>query len=149
MYEAGLLHDILKEESDENFFKYAEKYGVELTPLEKSARKLWHAEIGAEYVKNELGVDDREIINAIRYHTTGRKNMTLSEKILFTADFISADRSYDGVQIMREKAEKSLDEAMIEGLAFTINELLSNKKAIHPDTLDAYNDIILNIKESN
>ena len=99
--------------------------------------------MGAEFIKNELGIDDDEIINAVRYHTTGRKNMTLSDKILFIADFISADRDYDGADEMRERAEKSLECAMDMGLSFTITDLVENGKAVHPDTIDAYNDLKL------
>ena len=147
MYTAGLLHDVLKEAEKEEIFKFADAYGVEMTQLEKNAPKLWHAQIGAEFLKNELKIDDSEIITAVRYHTTGRANMTLSEKILFIADFISADRNYNGVESMREKAEESLEKAMFEGLSFMINELVENGRAVHPDTLDAYNYIVLNYKE--
>lgn len=147
MYTAGLLHDVLKEAEKEEIFSLADDYGVEMTQLEKSTPKLWHAQIGAEFLKNELKIDDSEIITAVRYHTTGRANMILSEKILFIADFISADRNYNGVESMREKAEESLEKAMFEGLSFTINELIEKGKAVHPDTLDAYNDIVLNYKE--
>lgn len=147
MYTAGLLHDVLKEAEKEEIFSLADAYGVEMTQLEKSAPKLWHAQIGAEFLKNELKIDDSEIITAVRYHTTGRANMTLSEKVLFIADFISADRNYNGVESMRERAEESLEKAMFEGLSFTINELIEKGKAVHPDTLDAYNDIVLNYKE--
>ncbi len=140
---AGLLHDVLKEADREETFFYVDKYIIPLTVLEEATPKLWHAIVGAEFIKNELGIDDDEIINAVRYHTTGRKNMTLSDKILFIADFISADRDYDGADEMRERAEKSLECAMDMGLSFTITDLVENGKAVHPDTIDAYNDLKL------
>lgn len=142
-YEAGLLHDIMKNADKEETFALLEKYGVELTELEKKSPKLWHAIAGSVYCKYELEIDDEDVISAIRYHTTGRAGMTELEKVLFTADFISADRNYNGVEEMREKAQISLDEAMTEGLRFTIDELCSALKPIHPDTIDAYNDILL------
>ena len=71
--------------------------------------------------------------------------MSLLEKIVFIADFISAERDYDGVEVMREKAARSLDEAIVEGLGFTIKELIENAKVVHPDTVDAYNDAMMNI----
>ncbi len=143
MYVAGLLHDVLKEADREETFYYVEKYTIPLTVLEKATPKLWHAIVGAEFIKNELGIDDDEIITAVKYHTTGRKNMTLSDKILFIADFISADRDYNGADEMRERAEKSLECAMDMGLSFTITDLVENGKAVHPDTIDAYNDLKL------
>ncbi len=142
-YEAGLLHDIMKNADKEETFALFEKYGVQLTELEKKSPKLWHAIAGSVYCKYELEIDDEDVISAIRYHTTGRAGMTELEKVLFTADFISADRNYNGVEEMREKAQISLDEAMTEGLRFTIDELCNALKPIHPDTIDAYNDILL------
>ena len=142
-YEAGLLHDIMKNADKEETFALFEKYGVELTQLEKKSPKLWHAIAGSVYCKYELEIDDEDVISAIRYHTTGRAGMTELEKVLFTADFISADRNYNGVEEMREKAQIRLDEAMTEGLRFTIDELCNALKPIHPDTIDAYNDILL------
>lgn len=147
MVVAGLLHDVLKEAKAEEIFHYAAEYGITMTPLEKNTPKLWHAMIGAAYIRNELNIEDEEIITAVRYHTTGRADMTLSEKILFVADFISADRNYNGVEAVREKAEKSLEAAMDEGLSFTIADLIKDGKAVHPDTVHAYNDIIMNYKE--
>ncbi len=142
-YEAGLLHDIMKNADKEETFALFEKYGEKLTELEKKSPKLWHAIAGSVYCKYELEIDDEDVISAIRYHTTGRAGMTELEKVLFTADFISADRNYNGVEEMREKAQISLDEAMTEGLRFTIDELCNALKPIHPDTIDAYNDILL------
>ncbi len=98
---------------------------------------------GAVYVKNELGINDEEIINAIRYHTTGRKNMSLLEKVIYIADFISDDRNYNGVERMREKAAVSLESAMEEGLQFSIAELTEKLLPIHPDSIDAYNEIVM------
>ncbi|MBQ7962079.1 MAG: bis(5'-nucleosyl)-tetraphosphatase (symmetrical) YqeK [Clostridia bacterium] len=143
MYVAGLLHDVLKEADRDETFYYVDKYVIPLTVLEEVTPKLWHAIVGAEFIRNELGIDDDEIITAVRYHTTGRKNMTLSEKILFIADFISADRDYNGADEMRERAEKSLECAMDMGLSFTIADLVEHGRPVHPDTVDAYNDIKL------
>ena len=143
MYVSGLLHDVLKEADREEIFFYADKYEIKMTKLEKVTPKLWHAIVGAEFIKKELGIDDEEIITAVRYHTTGRADMTLSEKILFIADFISADRDYNGADEMRQRAEKSLECAMDMGLSFTIADLVENGRPVHPDTVDAYNDIKL------
>lgn len=143
MYLAGLLHDILKEADREETFFCVKKYGIKLTKLEEVTPKLWHAIVGAEFIRNELGIEDDEIITAVRYHTTGRADMTLSEKILFIADFISADRVYNGADEMRQRAEVSLEHAMDMGLSFTITDLVENGRPVHPDTIDAYNDIKL------
>ncbi len=145
-YTAGLLHDVMKEAGETETFEFCERYGIELTPLEKRAPKLWHAITGSVFVRSVLGITDPEIVVPIRYHTTGRAGMSLGEKILFIADFISADRDYGDVDVMREKAEKSLEEAMLYGLGYTIDELAQRRRAIHPDTVAAYNDIIIGEK---
>lgn len=141
-YIAGLMHDVLKEQSREEALKFFEENRLALSPLELSAPKLWHAITGAEYLKKSYGFDD-DIITAVRYHTTGREGMSLLEKILFTADFISADRDYKGVEDMRERAEISLELAMEEGLRFTVFELSEKCLPIHPDTLACYNQVLL------
>lgn len=147
MFLAGLLHDVMKEASREETFALAEKYGITLSELEKNNKKLWHAIVGAGYLQHELHIDDEEVLTAVRYHTTGRAQMSLGERILFVADFISADRDYDGVETVRKKAAVSLEDAMLEGLSFTITELVENGRCVHPDTLYAYNDLIMHYRE--
>ncbi len=143
-YTAGLSHDVLKELSAEEFLEFFESENISLTDVEKSAKKLWHAMAGARYLQKEYGLDN-EIIEAVRYHTTGREKMTLGEKILFVADFISSDRDYNGVEDMRERAEISLEKAMEEGLRFTIEELAAKGLPIHPDTVSCYNEVLLSL----
>lgn len=139
---AGILHDVLKEWTEAEFTAFFAAHGVTLTPVEAAAPKLWHAMAGEIYLRETYALPE-EILTAVRYHTTGRAGMSLPEKILFTADFISADREYPGVEDMRTRAESSLELAMEEGLRFTIFELSERGRAIHPDTLAAYNEIIL------
>lgn len=142
-YEAGLLHDVMKNAQEEEVFSLLNAHGIEMTELEKKSPKLWHAIAGSVYCRYELEIEDEEVLSAIRYHTTGRAGMTLLEKVIFVADFISADRNYTGVEEMRARAEESLESAAQEGLRFTIQELSTLNRCIHPDTVNAYNDILL------
>ncbi|MBE6800568.1 MAG: HD domain-containing protein [Ruminococcaceae bacterium] len=145
-YTAGLVHDCCKDTPAGLQLSYMLENGAELTEIEISSAKLYHAMCGSIYVKKEFEIENEDIINAVRYHTTGRKDMSLLEKIVFIADFISAERDYDGVEIMREKAIRSLDEAIVEGLGFTIKDLIDRgERFVHPDTIDAYNDAMMNI----
>lgn len=144
-YTAGLIHDCCKDTPVGLQLSYMLENGVELSEYELGVAKLYHSICGSVFVKKEFGIDNQDIINAVRYHTTGRKNMSLLEKIIFIADFISDERDYNGVEIMREKAVKSLDEAIVEGLSFTIKDLIDQGRIIHPDTLDAYNDAMMKI----
>ena len=141
-YTAGLIHDCCKDEPAGLQLSYMLGNGAELTECEINTAKLYHSICGSVYIQKEFGIDDIEIINAVRYHTTGRANMSVLEKVIFIADFISVERDYNGVEIMREKAKRSLDEAIVEGLSFTIKDLIDAGRIIHPDTLGAYNDAI-------
>ena len=145
-YTTGLIHDVCKDTPAGLQLSYMLENGVELTEIEISTAKLYHAMCGSVYIQKEFGIENQDMINAVRYHTTGRKNMSLLEKIVFIADFISAERDYNGVEIMREKAVRSLDEAIVEGLGFTIKDLIDRgERFVHPDTIDAYNDAMMNI----
>ena len=146
-YTAGLAHDVLKELSREEFLAFFEKEAIELSAVEKTAMKLWHAMAGAVYLEKQYGFSE-DILTAVKYHTTGRAGMGLLEKILFIADFISSDRNYNGVEDMRKRAEISLEYAMEEGLRFTIEDLARECKPIHPDTISCYNEIVCQVKHN-
>ena len=148
-YTVGLVHDCCKDEPAGLQLSYILENKVELTEYEINAAKLYHAISGRIFAEKEFGITDEDMLNAIRYHTTGRKGMSLLEKVVFIADFISAERDYNGVDIMREKAKRSLDEAIIEGLGFTIKDLITRNLVIHPDTVLAFNDAIINLQKIN
>ncbi|MED1602547.1 bis(5'-nucleosyl)-tetraphosphatase (symmetrical) YqeK [Alkalihalophilus marmarensis] len=104
--------------------------------------ELLHAPCGAYYVKEEIGIKDEEVLNAIRYHTTGKPDMTLLEKVVFLADYIEPGRQFKGVSEVRELSEKDLDEAIIKSLENTITFLMKRRQPVYPDTLNTYNQLI-------
>lgn len=140
---AGLLHDITKEADRQEHFALFEEAGMNLTELERRNPKLWHAMSGAAYMKLKLGITDWEVLGAVRYHTTARANMTLLERVIYIADFISADRVYEDVGVVRELARKDLDQTMMYTQKYSINELLQKGSPIHPDSVACYNNLIL------
>ena len=142
-YTAGILHDITKEFPKEEQLQIIRDGGIILDDVQKIAPKLWHSVSGSVYIQTHLGLTDEDVINAIRYHTTGRANMSLLEKIIYTADYTSAERSYNGADVMREKSRNSLEEAMIFSCQFTLQNLSEKQAAIHPDQLFCYNDLVL------
>ncbi len=146
-YTVGLVHDCCKDEPAGLQLSYMLENGVELSEYELDVAKLYHAICGAVYAEKEFGISDKDMLNAIRYHTTGRKGMSLLEKVVFIADFVSAERNYNGVDIMREKAKRSLDEAIVEGLGFTIKDLITRNMIVHPDTVLAFNDAMFNLQK--
>ena len=144
---AGILHDCCKEISRDEMLQIMSNGGIILDAVEKGTSKLWHAIAGSVYVRDFLNIKDDDIINAIRYHTTGRAGMSLLEKIIFIADFISDERDYDGIEIMRKKAFTCLEDAMLFGLQFTITDLTTRKLTIHSNALACYNDIIITLEK--
>ncbi len=142
-YTAGILHDIMKDTAKDAQLQILADYGVTLDEVEQSAPMLWHARCGEVFLRNILGVTDEEILSAVRYHTTGRAGMTLLEQVVFTADFTSADRDYPDVDVMRAKADRSLTEAIRYGVEYTIGDLRKQGRAVHPDTLAVYDEIVL------
>ena len=146
-YTAGLVHDACKDMPAGLQLSYLLENKVELTDIEINTPKLYHSICGRVFAQKEFGIEDEDMLNAIRYHTTGRENMSLLEKIVFIADFISAERDYNGVDIMRQKAVLSLDEAIVEGLSFTIKDLIDAGRVVHSDTLGAYNAAIFVINQ--
>lgn len=142
-YTAGLLHDVMKDSEKQEQLDLFTKHSIVLSPLEKASPELWHPIAGECFAREELGIDDEDVLAAIRYHTTGRASMSLLEKIIFVADFISEDRQYDGVERMRRKAAQSLEFAMAEGYQFTMTKLLEDERLIHPHMLEGYNELVL------
>lgn len=147
MYLAGLLHDITKNETAEEQLQMFKECGIILTDVEKMSPAVWHAYTGALFVENKLKIDDRDIVSAIKYHSTGKADMTLPQKIVYIADLTSRDRNYPDVEVTRQLLEESLDKAILYVLKFTLKNLSDKNLVIHPDTLDAYNYLIINSKE--
>lgn len=143
-YLAGILHDITKEEGLDAQYELIERNSHKPTKLERNNPAVIHQMSGEAYCRLELGITDEEILSAIRYHTTGKANMTTLQKVVYTADFISADRNYPDVEEMRSLALKSLDDAMLYSLKYTITKLASKAELIHPDSFECYNSVLEN-----
>ncbi len=142
-YTAGILHDIMKDTDPTVQMQMMQEYGAELDDIQKNSPTLWHAHSGEVFLRNILGVTDEEILSAVRYHTTGRAGMSLLEQVVFTADFTSADRDYPDVAVMRGLADTSLTAAIRYGTEYTIRDLQERGRAVHPDTLAMYREIVL------
>lgn len=139
-YICGLLHDIEKNSPDEEQKEYMLRF-PDIPEVVIDTPKLWHAPAGAAFARDELGIDDEEMISAIRYHTTAKANMTMLEKIIYIADFISDERDYPGVDEVRQAAFDDIDEAVLIGTRFTLEDLLRQNRVINQDTIDAYNEV--------
>jgi len=138
--EAAILHDITKKlDFSQNMCIIAE-HDVTLNELGNHGEKLLHSITGALLAQSEFGVSDT-VADAIRWHTTGRPNMSMLEKVIYIADYIESTRDFPGVDLLRKAAYESIDDAMIIGLKMTINDLKS--RGISPDssTFEALDDL--------
>ena len=145
-YTTGLVHDIMKNESVEKMLQMIENDGQVLTESEIAITVTLHAIAGEIYLRKELGVTDEEVLSAVRWHTTGKEDMSLFEKIIYVADLVSDDREYPDVHEVRELAEENLDKTLLRGLSFTIEDNARKHKLIHTDTVKAYNYLAERIK---
>lgn len=136
---AGLLHDCAKCIDDEEKLEECKKYNVKITDVEKRNPFLIHSKLGAVYAHEKYGVDDEEILSAIRCHTTGKPDMTTLEKIIFIADYIEPgrDKAKNLAEIRRISFE-DIDEAMYMILRDTLEYLESGEGELDPVTEETY-----------
>ena len=139
---AGYLHDILKERDSADLLQILRGSDIiDFTKIERCPA-LWHSFAGGVYVEKELGCD-RETADAVRYHTAGRAAMTLMDKVVFLADYISADRDFKGVEEVRALAETSLDRACLTALRNGLIHLFKKYRFVNVDSVEAYNYYVI------
>lgn len=121
---AGVLHDCAKYLSNAELIEECKKYNLPITEAEEKSSQLLHAKVGAAYAEHIYNITDKEILTAITYHTTGRPNMTLLEKITFTADYIEPNRKIlPRIDEVRKAAYDNLDYAIYLILENTLDYL--------------------------
>ncbi len=138
-YFAGLLHDICKELPDDEQKKIVLESNFSVCREEFETRSLWHAIAGAYFIKTHFGVEDIDIINAVRFHTVGRAGMTRLEEIVYIGDLISADRDYKDVDRMRKISYTDINSAMLEAFSYSIKSVVKKGGLIPICTAEGYN----------
>ena len=135
-YLAGLLHDVAKELMPEE----SAKYNHVLTETDKLFPPVIHSFIGAEMARDIFDINDADILNAIKFHTTARQDMSMLEKIIFIADKIEDGRNYPESSYLKELAESDLDRAVFETLQITTSIARKKGHDIHPLSLEVLNN---------
>lgn len=136
---AGILHDYAKNLNRDELRDAIDDYTIKVDSIMYNNPGLAHGIVGAEIVKDKLQIVDEDLLNSIRYHTTGRIDMSDLEKVIFIADYIEPKRNFPGVNIVRKMAYEDLDRAMLMALENTIMFLIEHKAIIHPLSLEARN----------
>lgn len=145
---AALFHDYAKGFDKNELLQRVTQYHLQPDSLMIQAHQLLHGSVAAAIALNEFGIDDDEVLRAIEFHTTGRKNMGTIEKIVYLADFIEEGRDYEGVAFLRSLANQELDLAVYQALNNTMIYVLQTGKLLHPNTLEARNDMLHKLGES-
>ena len=140
-YLAGMVHDIAKEMPVSEMLDFCNKHGIELSGVERNNPALLHAPVGAVLIK-DYGIDDPEISDAVKYHTVGRAEMSLLEKIIYLSDMIEPSRNYKEVEMLRNLCEEDFYKAFEEALRQSMIWNLQKGCLIHEGTLHAWNNII-------
>ena len=145
---AGLVHDICKGMDEAEQLNYLRACGILPDILTLENPPIWHAMAAACYAEDALGIDDQEILDAVRYHATGRADMSLLEKVVYVADLISEAREFEDAPMMRKMAENTLDGVIRYSLRYIIHKVVRQGNPLVQDAWEAYNFYILDEKES-
>ena len=133
---AALLHDCTKKLNRDEQLTLCAHYGIVPDPLERQTLKLLHAKTGAAVARDLFGVDD-DIYNAIYWHTTGKADMTVLEKVIYMADYVEPNRVFDGVDDLRDAVHTDLDMGLLMGLQDSIEEMTERGNPVHYRTVEA------------
>ena len=143
---AAYIHDVAKYMPYESMISLIKEKGYELTSEDLTMPELLHGLAGAIIGHDLMDIDDEDILNAARYHTTGRVNMSVLEKIVFLADYIEPGRSFPGVEELREMAFLNLDKGVLLAFDSTIKHVVNGGKLLHTDTIISRNYLLQSIK---
>ncbi|MGI6066744.1 MAG: bis(5'-nucleosyl)-tetraphosphatase (symmetrical) YqeK [Bacillota bacterium] len=141
--QAGILHDYAREVPQEQLIILAQKSGHQLLEEEIINPVVLHAPVGAFLVETELGIKDREVLNAIAKHTVGGASMSLLDKIIFLSDMIEPGREWPGVEKLRKMVYNNIDRALLDAIQGTVEYLKERNLPIHPITLRTYKNLLL------
>lgn len=139
---AGLVHDCVKNMKDAQLIEVARLHEIQLDEIYLQNPSILHGLVGSIIAREVMGIEDEDILSAIRYHTTGRKNMSILEKIIYIADYIEPLRKFNGVEELRSLSEMDLDAAVIQSLENTIKYVIIQKQLLHTDTVEARNYLL-------
>ena len=132
---AGKYHDIAKSFDEDKMNEYILKYGIDKKYLNNTP--LAHSKVAAEILKNEFGVNDEDVLNAVRSHTTGRVDMSLLEEIVYVSDAIEENRNYPELKSLQELARKDLDKACLFIMNFAVEMIIEKGRIVDEDTIVA------------
>ena len=145
---AALVHDCAKNMRIDAQFEFLKSRSIEIDEITRKSPQILHGLIGSIIAKETMNIEDEEVLSAVRYHTTGKKSMSLLEKIIYIADYIEPNRDYNGVEDLRNITYADLDKGVLQGFDNTITYVIKLGQLVHPLTIEARNDLLLKIKKN-
>lgn len=146
---AALLHDCGREIPTRRNLAQAAELGIPIDEIEANQPILLHAKLGVHYAQHKYGVADKEIFDAILYHTTGAPGMTQTAVIVYLADLLEPKRGFYGIDEMRSLAKTDLEKTLLKAYAMTIRYLLEHDLLIHPNCIYGRNELAIKFKQMN
>ncbi len=143
---AALLHDCGREIPSRESLAKAAELGIEIDKVEANQPILLHAKLGVFYARKKYGVEDKEILDGILYHTTGAPNMTPLAMAVYLADLLEPTRDFPGIEALRKLAKENMEKAMMKAYGNTIRYLLEYDLLVHPNCIHAYNQLAAKYK---
>lgn len=139
---AAMIHDITKEDSTASQLQMLANSDIIKVNINEKSQNIYHSMTGYLYAVDILKIEHEDVLNAILYHTTGRKDMSMLEKIIFTADTVSYDRTYEDAKRLRELSFCDINACMLEITRFVITDLIKKSDIIDINTIECYNSLL-------
>ncbi len=139
---AGLVHDCARELDRQFLLNCLTEEGIKADGMTLDIKELLHGPAAVHICRKVFGIEDEDILNSVRYHTTGRENMSILEKIIYLSDSIEPGRCFDGVDEIRGLAFIDLDKALLSAFDSSIQYIISKNGLIHVDTVLSRNYLI-------
>lgn len=135
---AGLVHDYAKQRTDKEFVNMIKKHQLD-PDLLNWGNAIWHGVVGAEFIRDELQIYDEDILNAVRFHTTGAVMMTPLAQVVYMADYIEPGRDFPGVDEARQITHNDLAAGVVYQTKQTLSYLVQKNAPVYPATIATYN----------
>lgn len=139
---AGIIHDCARDFLPSLLLQKAREFDILEDTVEGLVPVLLHAPVGAAIVEGEFGISDPEVLSAVRFHTTGKENMSVLDKIVFLADYIEPGRDFPGIEEVRQLAYSDLDKALLKALDASIVHIVQIGGFIHVLTIQCRNSLL-------
>lgn len=142
---AALAHDLVRATGEEDLLSLATEFGISMNSIEKALPILLHGPVAAEMLYRDFGIDDEEVLEAVRYHTTAKVEMGVVAKVVFLADKLEPLKRDEGP--FKKKllmiAEEDLDRALLEYLDHEIVAFVKRGYLLHPLSMEARNELLI------